>query len=86
MASSLLLLQGFGLEGLGIVTVSGVPDYPQLRQQLLPLAQAFAVRAGTHSCCCRLHPSILPAQLFLPLPHPTLIPHLLFHALLPTTT
>lgn len=36
-------VQGFGLEGLGIVTVSGVPDYIQLREQLLPLAQEFAV-------------------------------------------
>lgn len=44
-----VLLQGFGLEGLGIVTVSGVPSYPELRQQLLPLAQAFAVR-NSSSC------------------------------------
>lgn len=42
----LVLLQGFGLEGLGIVTISGVPNYPDLRKQLLPLAQAFAVSAA----------------------------------------
>lgn len=36
------LWRGFGPDGLGIVTVSGVPDYPALRDALLPLAQQFA--------------------------------------------
>jgi len=34
--------QGFGPDGLGIVTVSGVPDFPALRRRLLPLAAALA--------------------------------------------
>lgn len=38
--------QGFGPDGLGIVTVSGCPDFERLREQLLPLAAAFAVRDG----------------------------------------
>lgn len=39
----LFLMQGYGPNGLGIITVCGVPDYQQLRQRLLPLAQDFAV-------------------------------------------
>jgi hypothetical protein len=43
--------QGFGPDGLGIVTVSGVPGFPALRERLLPLAAALAglpdaVKAG----------------------------------------
>lgn len=34
--------QGFGPDGLGIVSVSGVPDFPALRERLLPLAAALA--------------------------------------------
>jgi hypothetical protein len=36
--------QAYGPDGLGILTVSGVPGYEALRQRLLPLAEAFAVR------------------------------------------
>lgn len=36
-------LQGYGPNGLGIITISGVPNFQQLRQRLLPLAQDFAV-------------------------------------------
>ena len=36
--------QAYGPDGLGILTVSGVPGFAELRQRLLPLAQAFAVR------------------------------------------
>jgi hypothetical protein len=34
--------KGFGPDGLGIVTVSGVPRFPELRGRLLPLAAALA--------------------------------------------
>ena len=36
--------QAYGPDGLGILAVSGVPGLAELRQRLLPLAQAFAVR------------------------------------------
>lgn len=36
-------MQAYGPTGLGILTVSGVPGFTELRQRLLPLAQAFAV-------------------------------------------
>ena len=36
--------QAYGPRGLGILLVAGVPQLPELRQQLLPLAQRFAVR------------------------------------------
>lgn len=32
----------FGADGLGIIVVSGVPDFPRLRSTLLPLARKFA--------------------------------------------
>jgi hypothetical protein len=35
-------MQGFGPDGLGIVTVSSVPGFPRLRERLLPLAAAVA--------------------------------------------
>lgn len=38
--------QAFGPDGLGLLTVSGVPGYQELREQLLPLAAEFAVRGG----------------------------------------
>lgn len=34
--------QAYGPDGLGILTVAGVPGFVELRQRLLPLAQAFA--------------------------------------------
>ncbi|GBF96577.1 hypothetical protein Rsub_09160 [Raphidocelis subcapitata] len=37
-----LIQEGFGPDGLGIVTVSGVPDFPALRERLLPLTAALA--------------------------------------------
>ncbi|KAF8065610.1 Lrrc47 [Scenedesmus sp. PABB004] len=36
------LVEGFGPDGLGILTVSGVPGFAELRQRLLPLAAEFA--------------------------------------------
>lgn len=38
-----LMLQAYGPDGLGLLTVAGVPGFVELRQRLLPLAQAFAV-------------------------------------------
>ena len=38
--------QGFGPDGLGIVTVAGVPNYAALRARLLPLAAALAALPG----------------------------------------
>lgn len=46
-ASSPAVLKAFGLDGLGALTVSNVPGYEELRSNLLPLAQAFAVSAAT---------------------------------------
>lgn len=46
------LCAGFGPNGLGIVTVSGVPDFVERREELLPLAQAFAVRACRRASQC----------------------------------
>ena len=48
---SLLIEKGFGPDGLGIITVSGIPDFSALRTALLPLATEFArlpdpVKAG----------------------------------------
>ncbi|KAF6255536.1 hypothetical protein COO60DRAFT_1702779 [Scenedesmus sp. NREL 46B-D3] len=40
------LWRGFGPDGLGIVTVSGVPDFSAHRDSLLPLAQQFADLPG----------------------------------------
>lgn len=37
------LTQAYGPDGLGLLTVAGVPGFVELRQRLLPLAQAFAV-------------------------------------------
>lgn len=37
-----IYVQAYGSEGLGILTVSGVPGYPDMRQRLLPLAAKFA--------------------------------------------
>jgi isopenicillin N synthase-like dioxygenase len=39
---SSLIDKGFGPDGLGILTVSGIPDFPALRTALLPLATEFA--------------------------------------------
>ena len=36
-------MKGFGPSGLGIVTVSGVPDISKLRRRLLMLIDRFAV-------------------------------------------
>jgi hypothetical protein len=36
-------VQAYGPEGLGALTVSGVPEYVELRKKLLPLAADFAV-------------------------------------------
>eukprot|EP00775_Hariotina_reticulata_P002002 gene2002-2324_t len=36
------LWQGFGPDGLGVITVSGVPGYVERREALLPLADSFA--------------------------------------------
>lgn len=47
-------LQAYGPAGLGILTVSGVPGFAELRQRLLPLAQAFAVSAQCTWCDCRI--------------------------------
>ena len=38
------VLQGFGPSGLGIITVSGVPDILRMRKRLLMLIDTFAVR------------------------------------------
>ena len=38
-----ILVQGFGASGLGVVTVSGVPEVLKLRKRLLLLADKFAV-------------------------------------------
>lgn len=46
------LLQGYGPNGLGIITVSGVPNFIELRRRLLPLAQQFAVSETTESRNC----------------------------------
>ena len=52
--------QAYGPDGLGILTVSGVPGYEALRQRLLPLAEAFAVRCfvcfGVCVCGCVASP------------------------------
>ena len=42
--TSVLALQAFGPSGLGILTVSGVPNFAALRRGLLPQAACFAVR------------------------------------------
>ena len=34
--------EAYGYHGLGLLTVSGVPNFPQLRKRLLPLARQFA--------------------------------------------
>lgn len=34
--------EAYGYHGLGLLTVSGVPNFPQLRKRLLPLAREFA--------------------------------------------
>lgn len=46
--------QAYGPAGLGILTVSGVPGFAELRQRLLPLAHAFAVSRNGASVQCRL--------------------------------
>lgn len=43
-------VQAYGPTGLGILTVSGVPGFAELRQRLLPLAQEFAVRCLGAAC------------------------------------
>ena len=40
---TVLPVQAYGPDGLGLLTVAGVPGFVELRQRLLPLAQAFAV-------------------------------------------
>ena len=42
------VLQAYGPDGLGILTVAGVPNFVELRQRLLPLSQAFAVCRCPH--------------------------------------
>ncbi len=37
------IARAFGASGLGIITVSGVPGFVELRRRLLPLASRFAV-------------------------------------------
>jgi len=34
--------EAFGLSGLGLIVVKGIPDFPKLRQNLLPLSSEFA--------------------------------------------
>lgn len=36
-------MQAYGPDGLGILTVAGIPTLPELRQQLLPLSNQFVV-------------------------------------------
>ena len=36
--------QAYGPQGLGILTVAGIPGLPQMRQRLLPLTTQFVVR------------------------------------------
>ncbi len=43
-------MQAYGPDGLGILTVAGVPGFVELRQRLLPLAQAFAVSSPKTAC------------------------------------
>lgn len=56
------VLQAYGPDGLGILTVAGVPKFVELRQRLLPLSQAFAVCSTHHhtcmssQCCTLFHP------------------------------
>lgn len=38
--------QAFGIDGLGLLTISDVPSLQELRDQLLPLADAFGVSYG----------------------------------------
>jgi hypothetical protein len=38
--------QAYGTDGLGVLTVSGVPGFAELRRQLLPLAERIAVRGA----------------------------------------
>ena len=45
-----LPMQAYGPDGLGILTVAGVPGFAELRQRLLPLAQAFAVSSPKPAC------------------------------------
>ena len=45
-------MQAYGPDGLGILTVAGVPGFAALRQRLLPLAQAFAVRHALSCSAC----------------------------------
>lgn len=45
-------MQGFGPDGLGVITVSGVPGFEERREALLPLANSFAnlPAAAKHAC------------------------------------
>ena len=43
--------QGFGDEGLGIVTISGVPGFAELRARLLPMAAQLAVGCPFTELC-----------------------------------
>ena len=46
-------MQAYGHEGLGILTVAGVPAFAELREKLLPLAAEFVVRSHMpHGAVC----------------------------------
>jgi hypothetical protein len=51
-----MLAQGFGPDGLGALTISGIPGYVEMRQRLLPLAQQLAVSALPCLSPCTLSP------------------------------
>lgn len=39
------MAQAYGPDGLGILTIAGVPELPELRRRLLPLSARFVVSA-----------------------------------------
>ena len=45
-----ILVQAYGPEGLGILTVAGVPSFLELRREVLPLTAEFVVRM---LACCK---------------------------------
>lgn len=45
--------QAYSADGLGVLTVSGVPGFPELRSRLLTLASSFAVGGAGPTQCDR---------------------------------
>lgn len=46
-----VVVQGFGAKGLGVITVSEVPNLLMLRQKVLLLGDKFAVILSNNLCC-----------------------------------